>query len=196
MPDKKTVVQEYLGFVDSIHGCYLDAVTGFAALAQEYESIRDRMCAQSPGTSASDFDDAPFIYGTGHPRQPQSKVVHTCTQGEYRLRNENGGQNHIVVGQLCIAHIYNVWEDHYREEFAMSCNLTTKNDVTLDVFADLARYRHAIIHNRGIATSKIAKCNFFGWFKRGDIILLTPQHFEEIVPRIKADLSAEIKRYP
>ncbi len=185
--DMNDVLNEYLDVVDDLHGSYLDAVTGFAALVDEYDDARQRMQAWRPEMPAEAFDGAPMRYATGRPGRPQSRVVHTCTQGEYRQRNAPGGRNHVVIGQMCLAQIYGYWEDCYRARLAEAAGIP-KNDVKLDIMNDLRLLRHSITHHRGIALKKVEDCKLLKWFREGDVMGLTPEHFEQLIPALRSEL--------
>lgn len=181
------LVTEYLAIVDGIHGAYLDAVTGFALIVDEYDAARSRMQAARPQIPPDAYDGAPMVYGTGHPRQPQSRVVHACTQGEYRQRNAPAGSNHRVIGQMCIAQIFGYWEDGYRGRLADKAGRDRK-DVGLDVMGDLRWLRNSIVHHRGIALKDVEKCKLLKWFREGDDMLISPEHFEQLIPVLRTDL--------
>ena len=161
------VVREFLAVVDSLHGAYLDAITGFLSQVDWYDKIRSEMVAHSPQIPPDAFDGAAMGYGTGHPRQPQSRVVHSCTQGEYRRRNSEGGQNHKVIGQVCLVQIYSYWEDCYRDKLADLCG-KKRNEITLDIMGDIRLLRNSIVHHRGIALKDVESCKLLKWFIEGD----------------------------
>jgi len=184
---KSDLTREYLAIVDSVHGCYLDAITGFYALVDEYDTARAKMLASRPHVPAKAFDEAEFIYGTDHPRRPSSRVVHACTQGEYRSRNDEGGRNHVVMGQVCLVQIFGFWDDCYRAKLAACCG-KQKNDLKLDIMGDLRLLRNSIVHHRGVALKDAERCVILKWFKEGDKISLTPDKFEQIVMHVRNDL--------
>jgi hypothetical protein len=190
-PTKTVLLNEYLAIVDSIHGAYLDAITGFFALVEEYDAEKTRMMASHPDIPSEAFDTASFMYGTGRPHRPTSTLVHACTQGEYRQRNEEGGQNHIVMGQLCVVQMFGFWEDCYREKIAKCCG-KNKDGLLVDVMGDLRLFRNSIVHNGGNAKKDVERCKLLRWFHQGDAMIFTPQHFEEVVSRVRRDLSAYV----
>jgi excisionase family DNA binding protein len=191
MQSKTDLLREYLEVVDSLHGCYLDAITGFRLLVDEYDTTKKRMHAERPHFPLDAFDGATMVYGTAFPRQPQSKVVHSCTQGEYRSRNADGGRNHVVMGQLTLVQIFGFWDDCYRGRIAESCG-KKKNDLKLDIMGDQRLLRNSIVHHRGIALKEVERCVILTWFRECDEIKLTPDHFESIVSRTKSDLSVYV----
>lgn len=183
----REVIREYLAVVDAIHGAYLDAITGFHSLVDEYDEAKSEMLRQRPDIPPEAFDGAALRYGTDHPHQPASRVVHSCTQGEYRQRNAEGGQNHKVMGQLCLVQMFGFWEDCYRDRLAKECGVD-KNNVKLDIMGDLRLIRNSIIHHRGIAKKDVEKCKLLTWFREGEEIVVTPQHFEQVVAKLREDL--------
>lgn len=184
---RSELTNEYLEIVDSVHGSYVDAITGFYALVDEYDEAKRQMLASRSNIPAEAFDRASFTYGTDHPRRPGSRVVHACTQGEYRSRNDSGGQNHIVMGQMCLVQIFGFWDDCYRARIATCCGKKT-NDLKLDILGDLRLLRNSIVHHRGVALKDAERCVILKWFKEGDTIALTPDNFEQIVTQVRKDL--------
>jgi hypothetical protein len=57
---------------------------------------------------------------------------------------------------------------------------------------DVRLLRHSIIHHRGVALKNVEACKLLKWFREGDAMILTPQHFEELIPRMRADLTAYV----
>ena len=192
MTSIEQIAQEYLTIVDSIHGAYLDAITGFLTLVDEYDKVRQKMLARRPNIPSDAFDGATMVYGTDLPHQPQSRVVHACTQGEYRQRNAEGGQNHKVMGQGSLVQMYGFWEDCYRDKIAKLSG-RMKDDLKIDIFGDMRLLRISIVHHRGIATKDVKRCKLLKWFKEGDEIFLMPEHFETIVERLRGDLLVYIE---
>ena len=45
-------------------------------------------------------------------------MLHETTIGEYKRRNEDGGQNWVFLANVCLVGIYQYWEDHFRKEIA------------------------------------------------------------------------------
>ena len=56
--------------------------------------------------------------------------------------------------------------------------------IEVPAFGELRWLRHAIIHNRAIATSDVAKCERFKWFRRGDQITFSREKFELVIDGI------------
>jgi len=190
----QNAIREYLAEVDSIHGMYLDGVTGFSVNVDEYDRAREEVRARQPGMPLEAFDDAELIYGTGHPRQPQSRVVHACTQGEYRRRNAEGGRNHVVLGQVCLAQIYNLWDDNYRGRIAKRFG-KKKEDLRSGLMGDLRNLRNPIIHHRGIADQDLDKFRYLKWYNIGEEIVLTPGHLDYLVSLLRQHLPHDVEAF-
>jgi hypothetical protein len=67
---------------------------------------------------------------------------------------------------MLITLIYGAWEDKYREQLAEALGYAEKNRVKHDLFYDLAKLRHAVVHNGGIATSEVEEARVLKWFKQ------------------------------
>ncbi len=59
-----------------------------------------------------------------------------------------------------------------------------KNDIQVPLFGELRHYRHAIIHNHGIATAAVEECVLLRGPRRGEPLLVGPTLFEEIIDGI------------
>lgn len=177
--------QEFRYIVDSVYGIYLDANRGFHLLRQETLRNQIETVQQIEGMSVAKLDTIGFTYGVGDPNSPDSYALHSCTQAEYKKRNEKNGHNCKVIGRLCIVDIYSFWEDHYREKVAESRGLS-KGDLLSDIMGDIRLIRNSIVHHRWIALPEISKCKLLTWFSEGDSIEFTEKQFEEVIAQVYA----------
>lgn len=69
------------------------------------------------------LDSRSHLYGIGNPNEPNSIILHECTQKELKDRNDKGGKNYIVIAHLCVTQIFQYWEDYYRGLFAKSLDI-------------------------------------------------------------------------
>jgi hypothetical protein len=180
------IMTEYFEVVDEIFGFYLDSVTGYNYLLEQFTSSQQKLATRL-GYSIEYLDTLSFSYGHGDPNLPDSHVFHDTTQGEFKSRIQKNGPSYYQIAQLCLSQIYQYWEDHYREQVAESLNLG-KNEIKVDIFGDLRLIRNSIIHNRGYAMSEIVKCKKITWLKPGEPIWITEANLTDIVGWIKADL--------
>jgi hypothetical protein len=111
--------------------------------------------------------------------------LHSSTLHAIIARNAPGGSNWIFLAQMCVAAAYDYWEDHYRKAIAEALGLS-KNDLVDDAFGELANLRHAIVHNGGWATSKVAANKILPRFNVGELVNLTPQHIHDLMDAVKA----------
>jgi len=134
------------------------------------------------------LDEAEFMYGMGSPPQhkiPNDRgVLHMTTQGELKERNKENGINFKVIGNLSVVLLYQYWEDKYREAIATSINLK-KSELMSPIFGELRQIRNAILHNNGIATTKVEKKVQIVKFKQGEEIYLARENLHEIINAIK-----------
>jgi hypothetical protein len=162
-------------------------------LVDEYDKAVGEMCKLRSHIPREAFAGASFHYqkeatvgGLNVKHLPSSEVIHVCTQGEYRARNADQGRNHIVIGQMFVAMIYNFWEDIYRQKIADAHNLPSKDYIKLDLFNDLRVMRNAITHRRGRATKDVeCKCKVLKWFTENAEIVIDPPKAEQLVKTVK-----------
>jgi hypothetical protein len=183
------LLQEFMSIIDSIYGVYLDSTMGFhligsQQLVTQLQSVA-RLRETNPELASTEYlDSCAMIFGRGNPNNPDAVELHRCTQGEHKSRNEKGGKNYSFIANMCLASIYQYWEDHYREELATSVG-KSKNEIMSPIMGDIRRLRVSIIHNNGIAISDIEKCEILMWFKHGEAITLDQHQFETVILEIK-----------
>jgi len=185
----KVILDDFRGIVDNIVGTYFDARRGFYLLVEEHHRIQketlESLKKTDPEKATREYLDATWtMYGTGNPNEGTPEIFHTTTQRELRDRNLPAGRNAKFLGNICVATIYQFWEDHYRERIASVFDVE-KTEVRSDLFGDLRLLRNSIIHNSSIAITDIEKCKVLKWFRKGDEIFIDGKKFEEITKLVR-----------
>jgi len=181
-------LQEYLNVVDGIYGLYLDAIKGFISNKKLMEKIQSETSI-SHNLTITELDNKPVRFQEKKTADPESYILHECTQKMFKNRNEVNSTNFIILGNLCVSHIYSYWEDYYREKIATH-NGNKKDGIVSDLFGDLRNFRISIIHNRSIAISKVEKNKVLKWFNRGEKIRLTQLDVEKIIALVKEEIKS------
>ena len=176
--------KEFINILDNIYGVYLDSSRGFYLLREE--SIKtQQFTSKQVGMSIADLDNSISYYGVGDPNKLDSYVLHECTQGQLKKRNEKDGDNYSIIANLCIVLIYQYWEDHYRGQIAKELELPRKNNLKSNIMGDLRLLRTSIVHHKAIAKGEVENCILLQWFKKGDTIYVNSKMFESIIFHIK-----------
>ncbi len=115
--------------------------------------------------------------------------IHTATIRDQLLSLEDGGIDEVLVGNICISFIYALWEDNYRLALAKQRG-TEKNAIRSDLFRELGTYRHAIVHNHAVGTSKTEKLTLLPSVPEGATLKVDRHVFELIVRLVKEELHA------
>lgn len=185
-------IAEFREIVDAIYGTYLDACEGFShvrskVIEMEEESLRlyEEIKATRPEYAHLPFGGAEFSHGRHVPAgsPPRYRHLHQVDINTLKQRNETGGTNYRFIGNVCMVTLFQIWDERYRELFALDL-AADKRQIEVALFGDLRHYRHAIIHNNGVATSDVEECLVLRWFKRGETILLTRDMFEEVIDAV------------
>jgi len=113
--------------------------------------------------------------------------IHTATIRDQLLSLEDGGIDEVLVGNICISFVYSLWEDNYRPALAKQRG-TEKNAVRSELFRELGTYRHAIVHNHAIGTSKTEKLTLLPRVPKGTTLKVDRHVFELIVSLVKKEL--------
>jgi len=182
-----SVITEFALTVHTVYGLYLDGNAGFSHMGrlvgQSLVETLKKIAVENPqAATLQQVESLPFIYGTKRPTDPEREILHESTQGEFVARNRDGGRNSLLLGNLCLVMIYQYWE-HYRAEIATVRSLQTR-EVTVPVFGDLRLLRNSIIHNRGIATAGVSRCEVMTWFKAGDLIEMDKDRVRSMIRSI------------
>lgn len=188
--------EEFEKVWNRLQALYLDAVAGFAFVRGHVESdqAHARSYVQGSELDSEEFQDTRmFTYAQIFSADFCTSRIHEATQGEVKARNAPGGANFITLGQLCLASFYDFWNDYLRREYVVAKGLLDRDEsndsvvqtclrehASHDLWGDLRLLRNSIVHNRGIASSDVARCKLIKWFKPGDPISITPEYMRAI----------------
>lgn len=177
---------EYKAVIYDIYGTYLDATSACqGAVRDMFFSQQDSM--KRFNLTQEEIDERKKAYTDTGPYDPNFRVLHVSTQGEFKARNSEGGRNITILGQLLVTQVYSYWEDHYRGLVAAATGVM-KDELKSDVFEDLRHFRHSIIHHRGIALENVGKCKILTLFDEGELIELTSEQVEFILMAVVDDI--------
>ena len=169
---------DFMREVNEVFAAFLDALAGIDRLRVDLikfqeESI-DKLKESDPENATEKFlDTQPIHQELASNDTDPAKELHRATQGEFKERTAPDGLDRRLLGQMTIVRFYALWEEKYREKFAIATGLSKKNDLHANLFGDLAKLRHAIIHNDGIATSQVEAAAELKWFKRNDPMIFS-----------------------
>jgi len=167
--------EEFTELWTRLQAFYLDAVAGFAFVHRSVDA--------EPAEARSD----------GQESEPDSEDFHRATQGDVKVRNAPNGANVSTLGQLCLVSFYDFWADYLRREYVIATGHLDPHErdreivekayrqyASRDLWSDIRQLRISILHNRGRATSDIAKCKLIKWFNPNDPIFLPPDRMRHI----------------
>jgi hypothetical protein len=170
-------LQKFMKQAQEVHGTMIDVCYGLRALRVDIDKLTDKTKLPLHGTIS-----------TGSWNPESSNVIDSVTVDELRSRIGDSGYDETLIGNLCVAFIYALWEDKYREEFANERGVM-KNDIQSDLFGDLGEYRRCIVHNHGSATSKMNSLKVLPQVEKGQKVQVTRVRLEKIIDEIKRELS-------
>ena len=120
----------------------------------------------------------------------RADVIHSATIQDQLHSLSDGGEDEVLIGNVCVSYIYSLWEDGYRLRVAKLRGGHTKNEVRSDLFGELGAYRHAIIHNHAVGTSKTRKLMLLPPVPEGTAVRVDRHMFELLVKAVKKELHA------
>ena len=148
-------VSNYARVVNELYGHYLDTTLGFSAAHAQVCDVQMAMRPNLlPGTLE---DDLAFFYGRGDPNDPEHRLQHRTTQGEFKARNAPNGPNEVRASQFLIVLLYEYWESVHRAKVAAALDLPSADDLKVPIFGDLRILRHDVLHHVGIIRAETVK---------------------------------------
>ena len=176
------VLQEYNDRIDEAYGLHLDAAAAMPRWADyflESQRLSLRQLAHTPNgpKTIEDLDAIGFHYGEGDANTSAAVVLHQCTQGELKVRNQKGGANERASSRALFTTIYQFWEDHYRQEFARSLGLA----------------KNGIIHHRNKATDDVKKCKLLKLFSPDQEIYLSDDQTKFVIRKLREALNETLR---
>lgn len=182
-------VLNYAMVVDELYGHYLDTTSGF--VANERLVAETQVKIQSSLPPETDVDQLTLFYGNGDPNDPSNRILHRTTQGAYKARNAQGGQNHIRAAQLLLVLVFEYWESEHRARVAKALALTDRNELKVPVLGDLRHLRQDVIHHRGVVRGDtVKKLAVLKGFVEGKQLCLSEEEVERIILEVKSALDA------
>ena len=180
-----TKIDEFVKIIDNIYWLYLDSISSFNITNIRFSNFQIDFSKRNWKT-IKELDLRDFNHWKGE--FFKGKVLHKCTQWQFKERTKINGHNSNEIWILCIGMIYNYWEDFYREEIAKEKGVS-KNDIISEIMGDLRILRISITHNRWIATNKITNTKIIKWINSWEKINISNDQFEEIIDAILIDMS-------
>lgn len=187
MSDKLTPeLMDFIQIIDDIYGLYLDATAAFVEWRKLIVNAQHKL-SRKKKISERDLDNEPFGYGEGDADPSQFNIKHIRTQSEIKERLKKGGVNFQTMANLCIVLINEYWNST-RTLMEKKHNLP-HDSIKSDLMGDIRYFRNSILKNRSIGNKKMNKCRVLKWFKEGDPIAVSEMQFEEIITKIKQDVT-------
>ena len=132
---------------------------------------------------ASADPDKHILVGDGAPSDDYTVGYQRWRIGDVDQNLSDDGMIVTSLGRQWIVSIYAHWEHEYRKRFAVSQNVSI-DEFKVPIFGDLRLIRNDIVHNRGIASDSMQRCEVLRWFSSGDSIRLTSEHLREFMAHL------------
>ena len=132
-----------------------------------------------------------MLFGMDNPSQSDAKYQYKRTFGELVQASSKDGKNSVELRQSTLVLLYALWEDKFRKIIADECQ-REKNDIESAVFADINRYRQAIVHAGNELRSNPKVLVFF---RKGDEVLFSEDQMYDLFEAVIDDLNRIGKEY-
>jgi len=180
------VIREYIDFVNTQVGVYMDALAGFAGHNVRIERQIHRVSRPS-GVRVNERKEPVVVWASYEdPKQPD--IIHNriVRAEDYVAINSRGGSNEQQHARAIIVFLYTAWESDLRPRLAKAKRVEL-NEIRADVMGDLKEVRHAIIHARGVLKAdrhrKLKKLS--GMFKADQPIAIQYEDMHSIFVHVK-----------
>ncbi len=177
-PKAFAVCDAFMRFSYDLLGAYLDALAGLEAVRKEVireqnEKIEKLRLIKPHDATVEFMDQQVLDHRFGANQNEPEEILHRSTQGAFKHRTAFGGADARFLGQMMVALLYGAWEDKYRQEAAFALGHSDKNELKSELFSDVAKLRHAIVHNNGKATKEVGRAKVIKWFQENDEIFIS-----------------------
>jgi hypothetical protein len=180
------VFQEFVDVLNELAGVHAFALQGVREARKHWE---DKLAAVEPPSTA----DSTVYISDGHPEWPTSVAYSKWRLGDLPELLGGGGSVATRISQQWAIAVYAEWEEHYRRRISDAMGLS--EPLKLPPFGDLRRFRHDIVHHRGIATAQHSGgCEVFtDWFRPGETMYFDTHKVAEFMKAVQVteDLPTE-----
>jgi hypothetical protein len=179
-PDE--IWEEFIGRMNELAGAHLIAIQGVAEMNGMFESgefMPDNLT-----------EDSTLFFGNSDPNSPDGLAYSHFKIKDLADKFSPDGPIVRDLGQQWLVMVYAEWNDHFRPRFAAAEGVEL-SDIQDQVFGDLRRIRHDIVHHHGIATEGwTGKTEVLDWFEPGEPIHLMQFHVAIIMEYLGAVIKA------
>ncbi len=206
----RDLFHEFATKLEEQHTYYLDSLVGFSILHERIVAEQQNVMKflGDHELANEDFlDTCSTLYEQISSRKfrPMS-LSPVMKQGHVKARNRENGQNSFILGANCIVALYSYWEEYLRVEIGIAKGVLDSGainneksreilnqHVVYDIWGDLRHLRNSIVHNNGVAYSKITGCKIIRCFKPEDKVELDFEKMHAIFGLL-ADFRNELNR--
>jgi hypothetical protein len=180
--------KEYIERLHEYMLLYQDASRGRHLLVKETNEYQSQIKKLLPKDKLPvNIDSLTMTYATSDPDDPNGIIIGHTTQRQLKERNSDNGINAYLQAHSIIVLAYAIWDAHYRK--LITHELNEQKEIDINSIGELRRFRHDIIHNKGICSLEhSAKNKIFNWFNEGEQLTFTSTNLVEIFFSIKEEL--------
>ncbi len=143
------VIRQYIDFINSQVGVYMDALAGFSGHYTRTE-IKIQRIYRNKNKRVSDEGHPVFVYAQ-YEDPSQQKFIHNriIRAKDYISDNSPGGLNEQQLSHAVIVFLFTYWEKEIRPRLATlkNCELT---EIKSEIMGDLRILRNVILHSNGV----------------------------------------------
>lgn len=143
------IIREYINFVNSQVGVYMDALAGFDGHKVRIERQVHRI-SKASGIRIDECGNK-VVMRTSYedPTQPDVIYNRIIKAKDYISANSRGGSNEQQHVQAVLVFIFTYWEAEIRPRLSISKGVDPK-EIKSDIMGDLRVLRNVILHSKGI----------------------------------------------
>jgi hypothetical protein len=152
--DYLDALREFIDFINRQVGVYMDAMAGFAGNKVRMELQTARIRRRSAPQIQSDGSSIVASSSLEDPSRPDVILSRIYRAQDYVADNSEGGFNEQQHTRAIIVFIFAYWDEEIRPRLPRAKSFSSPNDIRVDSLGDLRLLRRAIIHNKGILSTK------------------------------------------
>ncbi len=185
----RDLFHEFAAKLEEQHTYYLESIIGFRVLHERIKAkqlnTKELLKDKEIGSEAFQDTCSTMYRELSNMDVAPMSLSPVLKQRDVKERNKDNGLNSLILGANCIVALYSYWEEYLRIEVGIakgvldvgaSNNEQTRGilnkQVVYDIWGDLRHLRNSIVHNNGLANSKITGCKIIKCFNPGDKIEL------------------------
>ncbi len=170
---------------------FYEDIVAIYGLCEEIDLAQDKASKWYSDMIEGGASESNLLFGNGAPMDIDATYQYKRKISELHKNVQRDGPNAQAIRKMAIVNAYACWEHKYRKSITDTLN-SNANQLQSKVFADLNKYRQAVLH----VQSRLDKdTEVFDFCKKGAILSLSKEQFHELFKLLVEELNSISKTY-